>query len=424
MQLRASDIEQVFADSTLRVSGIVIIGNEVTKKFIIEREMSLQLGSMITHEMVNYDIERIYSLRLFTKVSITVVQTDSVSAQLIVDVGERWFLYPFPIVGLIDNNWKHLYYGFGLAHINVGGRAVQTSVQGAFGYDPFVSFSFYHPSVLSDNSIFLSTRLSFSNQKNRSIASQAGGVNFNEYRNNAALGIGKRLSIFSTVSVEVEYIRLTVSDNSVGRTLSSNATDKYFSLHAGYKYDTRDLAEYPGRGSYIQLVVSKAGFGGPVDYQRYSIDYRRYIPTYADMVVAARAFANIAAGGRVPNYGHMYFGYGDRIRGHFNEIMEGDQILGTSAEVHIPLLPPRYYRLVDMPIEQFRDIRYALNLAFFADAGTVWYRHEKLNLRSVLSGVGGGLHLLFAYSYVIRLEYAFSEKFRTGGAIITIGASF
>ncbi len=410
-------------DSTFRVSGVLIVGNDVTREYVIEREMSLKPGSLITAEAVSYDIERIYSLQLFTKVNISVMPEDSSSARLIVAVNERWYFYPFPVVGLKDNNWNHIYYGLGLAHNNVGGHAAQAAVQFALGYDPFVSLGFYHPSISSDNSVFMSARIAYSVQKNKSLVSQGGGVNFDEYRFSVGAGVGKRLSLFSSVSLDAEFSRITVSDNKAGRTLSSEATDQYPALAAGYKYDTRDLVEYPSRGSFLRVSASKFGLDSKVNYQRYSFDYRRYIPTYADIILTGRAFGNIARGGRVPNYGHVYFGYGDRIRGHFNEILEGEHILGSSAELHLPLIKPRYYHLSLMPIEQFRDIRYSLNLALFADAGTVWYGHGGPSLHHVTSGFGAGLHFLFAYSFVFRLEYAFQENFEKGEVLFNLGAA-
>lgn len=421
--LHASEPSPAYPDSTFRVSSILIVGNEVTKEFVIEREMSLKQGTVITHEAVNYDIERIYSLQLFTKVEITVVPEDSSSARLLVVVNERWFFFPFPVVGLKDNDWNHIFYGFGLAHVNLGGHAVQAAAQFALGYDPFVSVSFYHPSIFPDNDIYLSSRVAYNVQRNKSLLSQNTGVNFNEYRISLGAGIGDRLTRFSTVSLDGEFNRLTVSDNAAGRTLSADGSDEYPAIQLSYRYDTRDLAEYPGRGSYLRVSAAKIGLTGVINFQRYSFDYRRFIPTFSDVVVTGRAFGNIAGGGRVPNYNHVYFGYGDRIRGHYNEIFEGEHIIGTSAELHIPVLFPRYYRLELMPIEQFRDIRYALNIALFADAGTVWNGHDGPTIRAVTSGFGAGIHFLFAYSFVFRLEYAFSENFRRGEVIFNIGSS-
>ena len=125
-----------FPDSTLHVRSILCTGNEVTKEHIILKEMSLKEGVLLTHEALDYDINRIYSLQLFNKVDIIVVPADSV-ADLIVMVNERWFFYPYPIAGLKDHSWSKLYYGLGVAHTNVGGINVQMYGQGVIGYDPF-----------------------------------------------------------------------------------------------------------------------------------------------------------------------------------------------------------------------------------------------------------------------------------------------
>ncbi|HLP18182.1 MAG TPA: BamA/TamA family outer membrane protein [Bacteroidota bacterium] len=415
--------ETVIADSTLRVADVVFIGNELTKDYVIDREMSLKPGSFVTGEALKYDIERIYSLQLFTRVNIYVQPLDSATARLMVVVNERWYFYPFPVVGLKDHDWNHIYYGLGVAHNNVGGQAIQMACEFALGYDPYVTVGFYHPSISSDRTFFLSSHLSYSIQKNKSLVALSNGPNFDEKRVSADFGIGRRLSLFSMLSLTAEYFSLQVSDNKAGRTMSDDGTDRFLALHAAYKYDTRDLAEYPNRGVMLKAGISKYGLGGTVDMQRYSADLRSYVPLFGDVVAAGRVFGNIAGGGRVPNYGHVYFGYADRIRGHYQEILEGEHVIGSTAELHIPLLSPRYYRLEAMPIEQFRDIRYALNFALFADAGTVWYREQPLALHNVTSGFGAGFHILFAYSVVFRLEYAFQENFKSGQAIFTVGAA-
>ncbi len=52
------------------VRAIIITGNKVTQDFVITREMTLQPGSTITPEAIQFDRERIYSLRLFNRVDI------------------------------------------------------------------------------------------------------------------------------------------------------------------------------------------------------------------------------------------------------------------------------------------------------------------------------------------------------------------
>ena len=413
-----------YPDSTLRVANIVFVGNELTKDFVMEREMSLKVGSIVSREAIAYDINRIYSLQLFSKVDIQVVP-DSATATLLVMVSERWYFYPFPIVGFRDHTWQHIYYGAGVVHTNFRGRKELVNAQAAGGYDPYASLQYINPLVDAENNLYFSTRLSYSLQRNKSLLSLFVGPNFDEKLIGAEVTLGKRFSLFSTATTTLEYTHLSVSNNAAGRTLSPNGTDEYFALHGMYLYDTRDLSEYSRLGTLARFTVSKYGLGGKyVNYQRYSVDLRRYIPVYFNSSFAFRLFGSAVQGGTVPNYGHSFFGYGDRIRGRFRTIIEGENILGTKGELRIPLITPRYIRVDQIPVEQFRDIRYALYFAFFGDAGTVWYRKQPLAINNFLSGFGAGLHFLLSYSFVARVEYAFGGPgFHNGEVILDLGAA-
>ncbi len=415
-----------FPDSTYRVGQIIYIGNELTKDYIIEHEMSLTPGSLITHQSVQYDIDRIYSLRLFTKVDIEVHPDTADIATLLVIVNERWYFYPYPVVGIKDRDFSKIFYGAGVIHTNFEGRNVLLFGQFAFGYDPFVSVGYTDPLFSFENKIFLSSRIYYTEQRNRSLVSLANAPNFDERRWGGELAVGKRYSKFTIVTTRLEYLHLSVTDNRAGRTLSPGGTDDFFMFSTSYRYDTRDLADYPSFGTLLQTSVSKIGiFDDVVDYQRYGIDYRRYIPTFGDLVIAGRVFTNIASGGPVPNYGHVFFGYTERIRGHFNKILEGEQIIGSTVELHYPLISPNYIRFDFIPMEQFRDIRYALYIAAFADAGNTWYRNEPLALNRFFSGYGIGLHLNLAYSAVARVEFAvpYRKPVSKGEIVLDIGAA-
>ena len=426
--LRSQDSTQAsfteYPDSSLHVASIIIAGNELTKDFVIEREMSLKPGALVTREAVAFDINRIYSLQLFNKVDIQVIP-DSMTATLVVLVSERWYFYPFPILGIKDHTWSHIYYGAGVVHTNFRGRREKVSAQVALGYDPFVSLQYVNPLIDSENNLYFASRLSYSLQRNKSLLSLSNGPNFDEKQQDAQVTLGKRFTLFSTATATLEYTRLSVSDNRAGRTLSPDGTDHFVSVSAGYIYDTRDLSEYSRLGTLASFGVSKYGIGDRfVNYQRYGMDFRRYIPLYYNSSFVFRLFGSAVQGGSVPNYGHTFFGYSDRIRGRFRTIVEGENIVGGKAEFRFPLIGPHYIRLDQIPIEQFRDVRYALYFSLFGDAGTVWYRTQPLALDTFLSGFGAGLNFLLSYSFVARAEYAFGGPgFHHGEVILDLGAS-
>ncbi|KAB2924352.1 MAG: BamA/TamA family outer membrane protein [Bacteroidetes bacterium] len=415
-----------FPDSAYRIGDVLIVGNDLTKRYVIEQEMGLKRDSLLTHAAASYDLNRIYGLKLFTKVTFDAAPVSDDVATLIVTVQERWYFYPFPVLGIKDRDFSRLYYGAGVVHNNVGGRNTQAFASFAAGYDPYVMLNYVNPLVDIERRIFFSARAYYTEQRNRSLVAKAGAPNFDEHRAGGIVTLGKRYSLFSLVSVSLEYLNIHVSDDRAGRTLSPTGRDEFYSLHTGYVYDTRDLREYPAEGTFASFSVSKHGLlEETVDYQRVNVDLRRYVPLSGGSTVAGRAFTSLAGGGRIPNYGHVFFGYAERIRGHFNEIEEGEQIAGTTAELHVPLVSPRYLRLGFMPVEEFRDLRYALYAAAFADAGAVWYRDEPLALNTVRSGYGLGLHFHLAYSAVARFEFGFpwGRPLSEGQIILDLGAA-
>jgi outer membrane protein assembly factor BamA len=415
-----------FPDSTYTVGRIIISGNAITKEYVIENEMTFHQGDLITHGEVEYSKQRIYSLRLFTKVSIDVLPDNDSSATILVQVSERWYFYPYPLVGFKDRDFSKLYYGAGVIHNNVGGRNVLLYGQFALGYDPFVSIGYADPLFESKHHIFFKTHAYYTEQRNKSLVSLQSGPNFDEERWGGDISVGKRFTLFSSLTTTLEYVNLHVSDNRSGRTLSPTGRDDFFSFSASYQYDTRDLSDYPRLGTFFTISISKIGvLNSVIDYQRYNLDLRRYIPIGSSVTVAGRAFTSLAEGGAIPNYGHVYFGYDERIRGYYRRILEGEQITGGTMEIHIPLITPGYFRIDKIPIEQFRDFRYALNFALFADAGTTWYREEPFALNRFFSGYGFGFHVILAYSAVGRIEYAipYGGNVAKGQVLLELGAA-
>ena len=174
-----SDTNQVKSDSLYRVESVMVVGNEETKEFVILREMSLQPGEHITEELVAYDQNRIYSLGLFNRVVIHVVPASEEKANLIVEVSERWYIFPFPIFGIRDRDWKKVYFGGGLLHSNFRGRNEKLYATIILGYDPSFAVSYRNPFLVNDGSYQFDTRFAYDKIRNRSISAQAGGENFN-----------------------------------------------------------------------------------------------------------------------------------------------------------------------------------------------------------------------------------------------------
>jgi len=410
-------------DSLFVVGNILITGNSQTKDFVVLREMSLREGTRITQRQLEYDRNRIYSLGLFNQVEIGVMPGADSVAMLVVTVHERWYIFPYPIFGLKDRDWSKVFYGVGIVHNNFLGRNEKIYASCIFGFDPSVRLTYRNPSLSNDGSYFLIASVGYATIRNRSLVAQTGNSNFDERHVSAGMTIGRRLGLTHNLWLSASYEVVQVSDYQPGRTITLDGNDRFPIAGVGYAYDTRDLFEYPSTGTLAQVTMTKYGIpGNAIDFVRYATDLREYVSVTSKIVIQGRLFGDIVAAGPTPSYNRVYFGYGERIRGHFTEVIEGEHLAGASLETHYSVFPAHYFKVGFLP-EQFSVWRFGISAAAFADAGTAWFRGQPFALDSFTKGYGFGLHFLLPYSAVIRIEYAWNEA-RRGEFIFDLGAAF
>jgi outer membrane protein assembly factor BamA len=161
--------------------------------------------------------------------------------------------------------------------------------------------------------------------------------------------------------------------------------------------------------------VSKYGFGeSHVNFARFSSDLRAYLPLPAEFVLASRLHTTFTAGGNVPSYARVHFGYGERVKGYYSDVLEGENLAGAMVELRWPLFPARVFRVRGLPLpEEFTIWRFGISLAVFANVGTAWFRGEPVGIKTFAAGYGGGVHFLLPYGAVARVEGAFNDRGRT-----------
>lgn len=406
------------------VDTVILGGNEKTKDYVILNEMTLKPGMQATFEAIEFDRNRIYNLGLFTRVDILY---DSLGTThfLYVDVRERWYLIPIPIFGFRYGDPRKIYFGAGFLHNNVGGRNQKLFGSVTLGYDPSVSLSFFDPLIAREDQLYFSGSLSYSRVRNKSEEQALLAGDFDEHHFNAAATLGKRFSLYQTAGITIGYQIVSVSAYQPGRTVDAGGRDNVVYGTLNYVYDSRDLGEYASRGFYTSLSLTNYGFTpSGEDFLRYSVDVRKFIPLPYDLTLAARAVGSVVSGGEVPTYSHVYFGYGERIRGYFQTVFEGEDLLGGSIELRYALLPPRTIQVTGLPVpEEFSIWRFGASLVLFTDTGVVWYRGDIVQVSSLRSGYGGGIHFHLPYGVVTRVEYAFNQ-YHKGQFILDFRGSF
>jgi len=407
------------ADSPLTVGEVFISGNEKTKAFVILREMSLRPGEEITRGKLDYDRERIYSLRLFNRVRVSAAPAGSGKANIMVEVNERWYIFPFPILGIRDRDWGKVFFGAGVAHNNFRGRNEKLFASLVLGYDPSVSL-FYRNNFLDEGGAwFMDAKVSYSRVRNRSPQVEELFGEYEERHFTILSNVGTRLDRHHSVWVNAGYRVVDVPNRNPLTTVAGEGRDAFPTAGVGYLFDTRDLLEYPSVGTMAGISAAKYGVPGhETDFFRVATDFRHFLPLPGGFVLAGRIFTDQGGGKRIPSYSRVYFGYGERIRGHFNEVVEGDNLAGGTVELHFPILAPRYLKMDPLPAG-FDLWRFGVGAAIFGDAGTAWFRDSKFSVANLAKGYGAGIHFLLPYSAVLRLEYAWDEA-RNGEFIVDL----
>jgi len=395
---------QIFAQSgKLKINSILITGNQTTDEEVIERELLFKVGDLLNDSLLNASRNRLENLFLFNRVEIFKVPEEE-SVTLLIDVTERLYIFPYPQLQLEDRDWDKFTYGFGFAHVNFRGKNEKLYGEANFGFKPGFKFGIFNPWIGKHLHLTAGFYL-------RKHISSHKTLNFDERHFGYDFTFGKYWSRYFYNTLFISFDRIKVPKDFSAQMLSKTEEDFIPSLLLISGWDKRDLYAYPSKGFFYQLTLAKYGlFRKEVDYEQIHIGLRQYF-SIAGITLASR-FHSLLTFGELPFYRKIYFGFMERVRGHFHDVYEGKHRMLGSAELRFPLMKVRYFDLPAALIPQSatQNLKFGINGAFFADAGIVWERKYQLGTNDMISGFGTAIHILLPYVEVARLELAFDTN--------------
>jgi len=399
-----SILAQTYADSSLSgklISNITVYGNKKTKSSIILREMNHKTGDPLNPILLEEDRKRIQNLYLFNRVMI-LAEPDHQEVRIRIIVTEQWYLIPYPLFFINERDWGKLSYGAGLTHLNFRGRAETIKALFWLGYNPAVQLHYGNPWIAGKRNLLMQLGLYYKQVRSKHFEDDV-----NEIYWGIELKPGKRFGLHTFFNLIFRYEQITFSPSIPGQTLSSNGRDRLPRFGFEFFWDHRDLKEYPHKGWYMSLSTLKTGFpSSTADYFSINSDMRTYLPFGSKCTLAFRLASHLSAG-TIPIYDRVYFGYGERIRGHFFEEYEGENKAQSGLAFRFPLIPIQYITLADIP--GLADLKFGLSIGFFAETGLVWFQRDRIRSSMFISGYGCGLHFHLPYIDVLRLDLAFDE---------------
>jgi len=399
------------------ISSIIVIGNEQTGENVITRELLFKEGDRVTRDILEQSRQRIMNLHLFNRVEMQVIPQDDDTHMLLIDVTERLYFYPVPILTMRERDWSKWSYGLSVVHKNFRGQNERLWAGVWFGYRPGFGVTYTNPWLGDSLHLTASTTLSKTTFNHRIF-------NFEERHIFGELKLGKFWGRYFQTELGINVDRINVDDDAVQYMRSNSTTEVLVGLQLALKYDTRNLYSYPSRGFLSQLNILKNGFFSDYnDYNRIDLDLRTY-KTLGILITSLRFYQSYIFGD-VPVYRINYIGFEERIRGHFYTEKSGRHINLGSIEFRFPLIPIRYLSVEVPPIPALytKNLKYGLSAGIFADAGIIWVDPEQYSIMNVMSGFGFGLHIHLPYIEIFRIDYAFDMNLR-GQIIVEVGIAF
>ena len=392
-------VESKNAEATrLFLDQIEIIGNAKTKAEIIVRELLFAEKDSVSLAQMMAAQKRVQSLRLFTQVRFDIIG-EKHFAVLIISVYEQWYIFPIPIFYRNERNWKKLSYGGSLLYYNFLGRNILLNFTAAFGYNPEYKMAYFNPWFFGKYKLFTNFKIFKSKVGSLSLAF----TGLEDQRTGMDWLIGKRFGHFTYVGLTLNYMEIKASR--AGLVLSPSGIDKLPSLSLLLQFDNADLKDYPHRGWNLSFLGKRAGNNLWLHYYLYGYDFRRYQPLTTQTTLAVRC-AGFFSSGKIPVYDRFYFGYEERIRGHFYDIVEGENLLFNGVEFRFPLLKIRYLDLPALPgLESYsHHLKFGLSVGIFVETGAAWFQNHQLTAQDFITGFGAGLHFHVPYFEVLRFD--------------------
>ena len=412
-------------DYSVIIDSIIIIGNDQTEEFIILRELTITSGDTINPTLAEYNRERVYSLNIFNVVNLNPFKLNEIN-YLLITIEESWYIYPLPFFTLKDRDWSKISYGVAVKIANFRGRNETLRGRLALGYDPSLSFSYSNPNLSRNLDLFSDFQIGLQEVSNRSETAEelAGGV-FEHKFYFTKLTLGKRFGLFHRFAVSAGYDYIETPFYIEGISASNERIDRTVILGASYNYDTRDLRQYASNGLFAFASFELKGMGiNDIQYRIAYFDYREYRPVISSLVLKWR-LASRFTNGKVPYYDYSYLGLQQRIRGHWDEQQEGNDVYIGSLEMDYWILNDYRLNLYWIPLLPNSLLSYRVGFVWelFVDTGTTRLNGEPLTLKQFSTGYGTGVSILLLPYFTMRIEYAVNEQF-VGQWIFDIGASF
>ena len=403
MMLGTASADQATASlapfENLPVTAIELVGRNVTREYVITREIETHVGEPLHVAVVDEDINRLDNLSIFAEIGVEGA-ADGAGVRLTYRFKEMpsWI----PLVGASYNEQDGLSGGPKISALNLTGRAISVSGKAYFGGAQKYEVSLNWPWISGDHVSlnFRGARLSRADELN----------GFQETSYEFTPQVGRYVGKHGRLKGKFSLFRMTSDVD--GKTLSPDNHDTLPRLGASFGWDTRDSWRFPSTGWLNEVELWRTGFlGSEGNFWTLNLDVRRWIPITGKQRLMVSGLASLQSGTvdvDIPVYMIYRMGGANSIRG-YNIKELGAKLYGKNQ-----LIGTAEYSFNLMPLQRWDFWKFAfrlgLDVALFADVGTAWSESSEFVAKRARGGGGAGLRLLVPGAEMVRLDVGWSRQ--------------
>ncbi len=429
--------------NALIIQDITITGNKKTKSHIILRELSFSVGDTVVKSAFPSLIEKanknLLNTSLFNFVTIdTLVEENGVKISIV--VAERWYTWPAPFFSLSDRNfntwWEtkdfsHANYGLSLTQENFRGRKESLKAIVAMGYDQTYGIAYKIPYINFKKTLGLGFSAGFAGNHEVAFSTIENKQQFYKDKENyvkentySTFQITYRKHFYTTHTFQLNFNSYRFSDSLLvlNPDFSKRTAVDYFTFYYLLKNDHRDFKEYPLNGHYMDIEISKSGFGllknENIDFLFVHSSIRKYFPLTKRIYIALGTNFKLSTPAVQPYFFERGLGFGgDYIRGYEYYVIDGQNFAIFKSNLKFEIIPTRVKHFKFIPLKKFNKLYYSLFVNIHADAGYVKKHGINKNdalVDQMLYGTGIGIDFVTYYDKVFRADFSINKKGEKG----------
>lgn len=435
--------EKVGSDSTTyTIHSILITGNKKTRDKIILREVPFTVGEEYPLSVLKAKLEdarrQLMNTTLFIDVVVSLSDLGNSEVDILVDVRERWYIFPVPYFKPVDRNLNQwlfekganlgrVNYGLKLLHNNLTGSGDKLRLSFVVGYTR--QFSVSYDRLYIDNQMKWGLTTSFAIGNNKEI-------NYNTIDDKQVFLKEQNgpLRKFINANTELTYRRaiktrhrigLAYVMEEIGDTVAKLNPD-YFKngrtriqfpeLYYRVSYFDLDYIPYPTKGYAAEFSAGKKGLNNIINMWYLTAKGSGSWHTGKNSFVNVIAYGTLKAPFKQPYFMQRFLGYGDAfMQGYEYYVVDG--VAGgflkttyTRKLFQFSIKSPGKNRQIPerIPFKFYGKI--------FGNAGYVHNPQPGENRLSnrMLYSTGVGIDIFTSYDFTLKLEWTFNQLGENG----------